>query len=158
MATSGIVRFATREPGVSFSEHPNNWHAQFYVHYDCNVESIGLDIANSIVNRQVIDEWEIDNLDAWHNDAYYCYYIWQARGKDTWISIFRINQSFECEHCDKYKDIPDKCIFVGKPEDLQRKINNLGDFEVFDDNLKSKAIDHNWNGDKIKCVDVENTN
>ena len=39
MATSGIVRFAKREPGVSFSEHPNDWQAQFYVHYDGNVEN-----------------------------------------------------------------------------------------------------------------------
>jgi len=156
MSTRAIIRFAKREPGVSFSEHPNDWQAQFYKHCDGNVESLGLDIANSILNRQVIDEWEIDNLDAWHNDAYYCYYIWQARDKDTWISIFRINQSFECEHCDKSKDIQDKCIFVGKAIDLQTKINNLGDFQAFD--AKSRAYDHNWNGDKITCVDVENTN
>ena len=156
MSTRAIIRFAKREPGVSFREHPNDWQAQFYKNYDGNVETLGLDIANSILNRQVIDEWEIDELHAWHNDAYYCYYIWQARDKDTWISIFRINQSFECEHCDKSKEIPDKCIFVGKAIDLQRKINNLGDFQAFD--AKSRAYDHNWNGDKITCVDVENTN
>jgi hypothetical protein len=150
MATRGMVRFATREPGVSFSEHPNNWHAQFYIHYDGNVESLGLNIANSILNRQVIDEWEIDELHAWHNDAYYCYYIWQARDKDTWISIFRINQSFECEHCDKSKDIPDECIFVGKPVDLQNKINDLGDYQAFD--AKSRGIDYNWDGSKITCI------
>ena len=96
-----------------------------------------MNIANSIINRQVIDEWEIDELHAWHDDAYYCYYIWQARDKDTWISIFRINQSFECEHCDKSKDIPDECIFVGKPVDLQKKINDLGDFEKFDHKLNT---------------------
>ena len=152
MATSGIVRFAKREPGVSFSEHPKDWHAQFYVHYDGNVESLGLDIANSIVNRQVIDEWEIDELHVLHRDAEYCYYIWQARDKDTWISIFKINQGFYCEHCNEVKGKEDECIFVGKPEDLQRKINNLGDFEVFDAKLKSKAIDHNWNGDKIEIL------
>ena len=152
MATSGIVRFAKREPGVSFSEHPKDWYAQFYVHYDGNVESLGLDIANSIVNRQVIDEWEIDEMHVLHRDAEYCYYIWQARDKDTWISIFKINQGFYCEHCNEVKGKEDECIFVGKPEDLQRKINNLGDFEVFDAKLKSKAIDHNWNGDKIEIL------
>ena len=156
MATRGIVRFATREPGVSFSEHPNDWQAQFYVHYDGNVESLGLDIANSIINRQVIDEWEIDELHAWHNDAYYCYYIWQARDKDTWISIFRINKGFSCEHCNKTIDEEDECIFVGTALDLQSKINSLGDFQAFD--AKSRAYDHNWNGDKITCVDVEDTN
>ena len=143
MATRGIVRFATREPGVSFSEHPSNWHAQFYIHYDGNIESLGLNIANSIINRQVIDEWEIDELHAKHDDSYYCYYIWQARDKDTWISIFRINQSFECEHCDKFKDIPDECIFVGTALDLQSKINSLGDFQAFD--TKSRDYNHKLN-------------
>ena len=150
MSTRAQVRFATRESGQSFATHPKVIHAQFYVHYDGNVESLGLDIANSILNRQVIDEWEIDELHAWHNDAYYCYYIWQARDKDTWISIFRINKGFSCEHCNKTIDEEDECIFVGKPVDLQRKINNLGDFQAFD--AKSRAYDHNWNGEKIKCI------
>ena len=73
MSTRAIIRFATREPGVSFSEHPKTWHAQFYKHHDGYVEALGLDIANSILDRQVIDEWEIDNLYVWHDDAQYCY-------------------------------------------------------------------------------------
>ena len=34
MSTRAQVRFATRETGVSFNEHPNAIHAQFYVHSD----------------------------------------------------------------------------------------------------------------------------
>ena len=34
MATRSIIRFAKREDGVSFSEHPEKIHAQFYVHSD----------------------------------------------------------------------------------------------------------------------------
>ena len=150
MSTRAIIRFATRESGVSFSEHPEKWHAQFYKHHDGNVESLGLDIANSILDRQVIDEWEIDELHAWHNDAYYCYYIWQARDKDTWISIFSINKSFECEHCNVHYSKPDECIFVGTAIDLQKKINSLGDFQAFD--AKSRDFDGNWNGEKITCM------
>ena len=34
MSTRAQVRFATREDGVSFSEHPEQIHAQFYKHSD----------------------------------------------------------------------------------------------------------------------------
>ena len=34
MSTRAQVRFATREEGVSFNEHPDKIHAQFYVHSD----------------------------------------------------------------------------------------------------------------------------
>ena len=143
MSTRAIIRFATRESGVSFSEHLKTWHAQFYKHHDGNVESLGLDIANSILDRQVIDEWQIENLYVWHDDAYYCYYIWQHFDKHTWISIFQINQSFECDHCNELKNKPDKCIFVGTPQDLQKKINDLGDFQAFD--ARSRDFDHKLN-------------
>ena len=139
MSTRAIIRFATRESGVSFSEHPKTWHAQFYKHHDGYVEALGLDIANSILDRQVIDEWQIENLYVWHDDAQYCYYIWQHFDKDTWISIFRVNQNFNCDHCNESKEIPDKCIFVGRADDLQRKINNLDDFEKFDYKLNTNT-------------------
>jgi hypothetical protein len=35
--------------------------------------------------------------------------------------------------------VPDKCIFVGTPEDLQKKINDLGDFEKFDHKLNTNT-------------------
>tara|TARA_R100001224_G_scaffold89251_1_gene58337 strand:+ start:1446 stop:1871 length:426 start_codon:yes stop_codon:yes gene_type:complete len=137
MSTRAIIRFATRESGVSFSEHPKTWHAQFYKHHDGYVEALGLDIVNSILDRQIICEWEIENLYVWHDDVQYCYYIWQHFDKDTWVSIFRVNQSFDCDHCNETKNVPDKCIFVGTPEDLQKKINDLGDFEKFDHKLNT---------------------
>ena len=139
MSTRAIIRFATRESGVSFSEHPKTWHAQFYKHHDGYVEALGLDIANSILDRQVIDEWQIENLYVWHDDAQYCYYIWQHFDKDTWISIFRVNQNFNCDHCNESKEISDKCIFVGRADDLQKKINDLDDFEKFDHKLNTNT-------------------
>ena len=51
MSTRAQIRFATREEGVSFSEHPNAIHAQFYRHHDGYPEGLGVDIANSILNR-----------------------------------------------------------------------------------------------------------
>ena len=34
MSTRSLVRFATREEGVSFSEHPERVEVQIYKHYD----------------------------------------------------------------------------------------------------------------------------
>ena len=48
MATRSIIRFAKREDGVSFSEHPDNFDAQFYAHWDGYPEHRGIEIAKSI--------------------------------------------------------------------------------------------------------------
>ena len=66
MSTRAQVRFATREEGVSFSEHPNAIHAQFYRHHDGYPEGLGVDIANSILNRTHPEgrAWEIEPLDS----------------------------------------------------------------------------------------------
>ena len=107
MSTRAQIRFATREEGVSFSEHPNAIHAQFYKHHDGYPEGLGVDIAESLINYQKITNWEIESLDAYHSDVEYIYYIWQAPMKTTWISIF-----------DTYED---ECIFVGEPSNLISK-------------------------------------
>ena len=121
MSTRAQVRFATREEGVSFSEHPNAIHAQFYVHHDGYPEGLGVEIAGSLTNYQKIMHWEIESLDQKHGDLEYIYYIWQAPRKSTWISIFEVN-SWWCEHCDKYIQ-KDECIFVGEPSNLIEKYN-----------------------------------
>jgi len=107
MSTRAQIRFATREEGVSFSEHPNAIHAQFYKHHDGYPEGLGVDIAESLLDSIKINNWEIDALDTRRSDVEYIYYIWQAPMKTTWISIF-----------DSYED---KCIFVGEPSDLINK-------------------------------------
>lgn len=109
MSTRAIIRFATREERVSFSEHPEKWHAQLYSHSDGYPEGLGLDIADSLVDSTKINGVEIDSLDTQHGDLDYIYYIWQHLDKSTWISIFKVNP-FDCT-----------CIFVGKPMDLQTK-------------------------------------
>jgi len=120
MSTRAQVRFATREEGVTFSEHPNAIHAQFYVHHDGYPESLGVEIAESLDNYGKLEHWEIESLDAKHGDLEYIYYIWQASGKSTWISIFEV-ASFAgyCSDCDQeLPPSPDKCIFVGQPSNL----------------------------------------
>ena len=57
MATRSIVRFAKREDGVSFSEHPDSFDAQFYAHWDGYPEHRGIEIAKSILNSSKIEGW-----------------------------------------------------------------------------------------------------
>ena len=122
MSTRAQVRFATREDGVSFSEHPEKIHAQFYVHSDGYPEGLGLDIAEMIDSCKHVGSWEIEELQTQHGDLEYIYYIWQAYDKDTWISIFTVGSYREtCQHCDQETHFEDECIFVGKPEKLITK-------------------------------------
>jgi len=110
MSTRAQVRFATREDGVSFSEHPDKIHAQFYVHSDGYPEGLGLDIAMSVLKNDPISGWEIEHVQTLHGDLEYIYYIWSDYDKETWISIFH---GYGDEFTDKWK-----CIFVGKPNKL----------------------------------------
>ena len=136
MSTRAIIRFATRESGVSFSEHPKRWHAQLYCHHDGNPENLGLGIANSIAGSHFIPHnLEIDSLDTKRGDLDYVYYIWQHLDKSTWISIFKVGNEVICDQPDCCRTLSprvDKCIFVGEAMDLQDKINGLRDFETLE--------------------------
>jgi len=127
MSTRAQVRFATREDGVSFSEHPDKIHTQFYVHSDGYPEGLGLDIAKSITeNISVGFGWEIEHVQKQHGDLDYIYYIWSDYDKSTWISIFEVKTLYnhECGECGQAITSDhrlDKCIFVGTPEKLIEK-------------------------------------
>ena len=112
MSTRATIRFATREEGVTFNEHPKKWHAQFYKHHDGYPEGLGLDIADSILNYSKLDNWELEHVDVVHGDIEYMYYVWQDHGKDIWISIFEMHQ---------WSDKDAECIFVGTPKKLITK-------------------------------------
>ena len=112
MSTRAQVRFATREEGVSFNEHPEKINAQFYVHSDGYPEGLGVEIAESILDSEKLYGWEIEYIDTTRADLEYIYYIWQAEEKTTWISIFE---------CRPFVDKVGKCIFVGEPNKLIEK-------------------------------------
>ena len=120
MSTRAQVRFATREDGVSFSEHPDKIHTQFYVHSDGYPEGLGLDIAMSVLKNDPINGWEIEHIQTIHGDLEYIYYVWSDYDKETWISIFEVSNDLYCDTCHQYtgKKGEDKCIFVGKPNKL----------------------------------------
>ena len=122
MATRAQIRFATREAGVSFSEHPNAIHAQFYAHWDGYPEHRGVEIAESLVKYTKIEGWEIESLNCRHSDLEYVYYVWQHPMKDTWISIFEVKYEEDLSKSDT-------CIFVGTPYQLinKYKINTNND-------------------------------
>ena len=111
MSTRAQVRFATREDGVSFSEHPEKINAQFYVHSDGYPEGLGVEIAESLTYYYKLFGWEIESLDTKHWDLNYIYYIWQSPSKTTWISIFKTS----------WTDEKDECVFVGEPQKLLEK-------------------------------------
>ena len=112
MSTRAQVRFATREDGVSFSEHPDKIHAQFYKHSDGYPEGLGLDIAMSILKNDPINGWEIEHVQTQHSDLEYIYYIWSDYDKSTWISIFEVKP---------FIDFYGECVFVGTVEKLITK-------------------------------------
>ena len=112
MSTRAQIRFATREEGVTFNEHPKKWHAQFYKHHDGYPEGLGVDIADCLLNGVKLNNWEVEHVDIVHGDIEYMYYIWQDHGKEIWISIFEMHQ---------WSDKDTECIFVGTPEKLLTK-------------------------------------
>jgi len=119
MATRSSIRFATREEGVSFNELPEKINAKFYAHWDGYPSHRGVEIAESLLHGNKIDGWEVEDLDSKHTDLEYIYYVWQAHGKTTWISIFeRKDYSMESWHLDFNQADAFECIFVGEPTKL----------------------------------------
>ena len=112
MSTRAQIRFATREDGVTFSEHPDKIHAQFYVHSDGYPEGLGLEIATSYADQEPISGWEIEHVQDIHGDLDFIYYVWSDYDKTTWISIFEMMD---------YGDHEGECIFVGTPDKLIKK-------------------------------------
>ena len=132
MSTRAQVRFATREDGVSFSEHPDKIHAQFYVHSDGYPEGLGLQIACSISKDSPITSFygEIEHVQDMHGDLEYIYYIWSDYDKETWISIFKTNT---------FSDEDEECIFVGKPNKLITKYGSQLDESYYKLNTNEKG-------------------
>ena len=125
MSTRAIIRFATREEGVSFSEIPEKHYAQLYRHQGGYPDGLGLVIADSIIDGTAINGLSIDSLDTERGDLDYIYYVWQHMDKPlTWVSIFKVDYT-HCNTCGRSESglnsTEFECIFVGTPEMLQTK-------------------------------------
>ena len=140
MSTRSLVRFATREEGVSFSEHPERVEVQVYKHYDGYPEGHPVNLARFLNKFEIVNgvpfeddsrvanglgclaaqyiaafkmkpgDLYVENPDTEHGDIEYITYVWGIENKDIWMSVF-----------DVYED---KCIFVGKPEQLIDKYDD----------------------------------
>ena len=133
MATRSLVRFAKREEGVSFSEHPKKIEVQIYKHYDGYPSGHPIDLAEFLKDFKILNgipypepdkvanglgclaaqyiaafkmkagDIYVESPDTKRDWIEYITYVWGVEDKDIWMSIF---------------DIEDGCIFVGKPQEL----------------------------------------
>ena len=140
MSTRSLVRFATREEGVSFSERPEWVEVQVYKHYDGYPQGHPVDLAKFLSEFKIVNgipygddskmanglgclaaqyvaafkmgpgDLTVEHPDTQHFDIEYITYVWGVEEKDIWMSIF-----------DTYED---KCIFVGEPEQLIEKYDD----------------------------------
>ena len=134
MSTRSLVRFAKREEGVSFSEHPERVEVQIYKHYDGYPQGHPLELAKFLKDFKIVNgvpypepdrvanglgclaaqyvaafkmkagDIYVESPDTERDWIEYITYVWGDDGKGIWMSIF-----------DTYSD---ECIFVGKPEAL----------------------------------------
>ena len=134
MSTRSLVRFAKREEGVSFSEHPERVEVQVYKHFDGYPSGHPVELAEFLKEFKIVNgvpcgdnsrianglgclaaqyvaafkmapgDLYVENPDTEHFDIEYITYVWGDDGKGIWLSIF-----------DTYSD---ECIFVGKPQEL----------------------------------------
>ena len=139
MSTRSLVRFAKREEGVSFSEHPERVEVQVYKHYDGYPEGHPLELAKFLKDFKIVNgvpypdpdrianglgclaaqyiaafkmkagDLYVENPDTEHDWIEYTTYVWGDDGKSIWMSIF---------------DIEEGCIFVGKPQQLIDKYDD----------------------------------
>ena len=136
MATRSLVRFARREEGVSFSEHPERIEVQVYKHYDGYQSGHPVALAEFLKEFKIVNglpygddskmanglgclaaqyiaafkmkagDLYVESPDTERDWIEYITYVWGTDNKDIWMSIF---------------DIEDGCIFVGKPQELIEK-------------------------------------
>ena len=139
MSTRSEIRFAIREEGVSFSEHPERVEVQIYKHYDGYPQGHPLDLAKFLKGFKVVNglgqdthkvangltclatqyiaafkmgpgDLYVENPDTNHGDIEYTTYVWGDDGKSIYMSIFDVYEN--------------KCIFVGKPQELIDKYDD----------------------------------
>ena len=133
MSTRSLVRFAKREEGVSFSEHPERVEVQVYKHYDGYPSGHPVELAEFLKEFKILNgipygddskmanglgclaaqyiaafkmkagDIYVESPDTERDWIEYITYVWGDDDKGIWMSIF---------------DIEDGCIFVGKPQEL----------------------------------------
>ena len=139
MSTRSLVRFAKREEGVSFSEHPERVEVQVYKHYDGYPSGHPVELAEFLKEFKIVNglphgddskmanglgclvaqyiaafkmkagDIYVESPDTERDWIEYITYVWGIENKDIWMSIFSDE---------------DECIFVGKPQQLIEKYDD----------------------------------
>ena len=138
MATRGIVRFAKREEGVTFNEHPgvDKVHVEIYNHYDSYPEGLGVILAEFLEDFKVVNGLSCERdkvangmgclaaqLIAYMKDGPGGIYL-QKPSEDTgWAEYVYYIWAVENKGIwiSIFDTFDEKCIFVGKPEKLIEK-------------------------------------
>ena len=134
MSTRSLVRFATREEGVSFSEHPEKVEVQVYKHFDGYPSGHPVALAEFLKDFKVVNgvPFGVDNsrmanglgcLAAQYIAAFKMaagdIYVESPDTERDWIEY--ITYVWGVEDKDIWMSIFDTdngCIFVGKPQEL----------------------------------------
>ena len=136
MATRSLVRFAKREEGVSFSEHPEQVEVQVYKHYDGYPSGHPVELAEFLKEFRIVNgvpygddskmanglgclaaqytaafkekpgDLYLENPNSGHDSLYIEYITY------VWVAD---NKGIWMSIFDTYED---ECIFVGKPQEL----------------------------------------
>ena len=134
MATRSLVRFATREEGVSFSEHPERVEVQVYKHFDGYPSGHPVALAEFLKDFEIVNgvPFGVDNSKMANGlGCLAAQYV--AAFKENPGDIYIENP--DTQHGDieyvtyvwgddgkgiwmSIFDIEDGCIFVGKPQEL----------------------------------------
>jgi len=135
MSTRSLVRFATREEGVSFSEHPERVEVQVYKHYDGYPSGHPVNLARFLRGFSIVNGVPFDGDHSRMANGLGCLAAqYVAAFKEGPGDIYVENPDtdhFDIEYITyvwgtENKDIwmsifdtySDECIFVGKPQEL----------------------------------------
>ncbi len=138
MSTRSLVRFATREEGVSFSEHPERVEVQVYKHYDGYPSGHPVDLAEFLKDFEIVNgvPFGVDNSRMANGlGCLAAQYVAEFKMEpgDIYIEnpdkkhgdIDYITYVWGVENKNIYMSIfdvyEDMCVFVGKPGDLIEK-------------------------------------
>ena len=145
MSTRAIIKFAKREDGVSFSEHPQKITHQIYHHYDGYPEFLGVALAEFIneggktrffngtddLAAQVLTHLKLGvHYGKCSNDAYNVYLETPYSGPVNYDYTYYIWTKAETnEVWISIFDYTGDCIFVGQPHNLifKYKLNTDAD-------------------------------
>ena len=139
MATRGLIRFAKREDGVTFNEHPgvDKIHVEIYNHYDSYPEGLGVDLSKFLNELKVVNGLGDRTVRVANGmGCLAAQLVADMKTEPGQVYLYKPNEDkgwaeyvyyiWVAERKDIWLsifDYYDNCIFVGKPSKLIEKYN-----------------------------------